>query len=155
LKPFAETEIKMMKSDECEETLFSVMAEMDGEAPILSPDQTARHVTGCERCRAEIERQTAAVNLLQKQKRQTAGAIDLWLEIEKRIPEKPTSEAVRAPYFFFLLGTILVTYKLLEMLPAQDWGFWFKLAPIIFVVALFYFFRENPFKINTELKLEG
>lgn len=144
-----------MKLDACEETLFSVMAEMDGETPILSPEQTARHVTGCERCRAEIERQKAAVNLLQKQKRQTTNAIDLWLEVEKRIRDQPTSELVPARYFFFPLGAILVIYKLFEMIPAQDWGFWFKLAPLVFVAALFYFFRENPFKINTELKLEG
>lgn len=144
-----------MKLDECEETVFSVMAEMDGETPILSPEQTARHVAGCERCRAEIECQKAAVNLLQRQKRQTTSAIDLWLEVEKRIGDKPISELVRARYFFFLLGAILVIYKLFEMIPAQDWGFWFKLAPLVFVAALFYFFRENPFKINTELKLEG
>jgi hypothetical protein len=143
-----------MKVDECEATVFSVMAEIDGETPLLSPEQTARHVTGCERCRAEIDRQKAVINLLQRQQRQTAGAIDLWLEIEKRIPDKPVSEAVRVPYFFFLLGAILVIYKLFEMIPAQDFGFWFKLAPLIFVAALFYFYRENPFKINTELKLE-
>jgi hypothetical protein len=144
-----------MKLDECEETVFSVMAEMDGETPILSPEQTARHVTRCERCRAEIECQKAAVNLLQRQKRQTTSAIDLWLEVEKRICDQPISELVQARYFFFLLGAILVIYKLFEMIPAQDLGFWFKLAPLVFVAALFYFFRENPFKINTELKLEG
>src|SRR5688572_26202419 len=123
----------MMKSDECEETLLSIVAEMDGEAPILSPEQMARHLTGCERCRAEIERQKAAVNLLQRQQRQTAGAIDLWPEVEKRIREQPVSETVRAPYFYFLLGAVLIIYKLLEMLPAQDWGLWFKLTPLAFV----------------------
>jgi len=143
-----------MKVDECKATVFSVMAEIDGETPILSPEQTARHVTGCERCRAEIERQKAAVNLLQRQQRQTADVGDLWPEVEKRIRDKPISRSVRGRYFFFLLGAILVIYKLLEMIPAQDLGFWFKLAPLIFVTALFYFFRENPFKINTELKLE-
>lgn len=144
-----------MKVDECEATVFSVMAEMEGETPLLSPEQTARHVTSCERCQAEIERQKAAVDLLQRQKRQTAGAIDLWSEVEKRIRDKPASGSVRARYFFFLLGAVLVLYKLLEMIPAQDLGFWFKFAPLGFVAALFYFLRENPFKINTELKLEG
>jgi hypothetical protein len=143
-----------MKVDECEATVFSVMAEIDGETPLLTPEQMVRHIAGCERCRAEIERQKTAVDLLQRQKWQTAGALDLWPEIEKRIGDKPISESVRGPYFFFLLGAVLVLYKLLEMIPAQDWGFWFKLAPLIFVAALFYFLRENPFKINTELKLE-
>lgn len=79
----------------------------------------------------------------------------MWLKIEKRITGKTVSEPVRKRYFFLLLGVILVAYKLLEMIPAGDFGFWFKLVPLIFVAALFYFFRENPFKINTELKLEG
>ena len=144
-----------MKLDICEETIFSVMAEMDGETPTLPPEQTARHVASCERCRAEIERQKAVVNLLQRQKRQAASAVHLWVEVEKRIRDRPISEPVRARYLFFPLGAILVTCKLLEMIPAQGWGFWFKLMPVAFVAALFYFFRENPFKINTELKLEG
>src|SRR6185503_637762 len=132
-------EIKIMKVDECEETLLSMVAEMDGETPILSPEQTARHVAGCERCRTEIECQKATLNLLQRQKRQATSAIDLWLEVEKRIRDQPISEPVRARYFFFLLGAILVIYKLFEMIPAQDWGFRFKLAPLVFVAALFCF----------------
>ena len=91
---------------------------------------------------------------LQRQKRR-AGAADLWFEIEKRIDEKQVSETVALHYFFLLLGAILVIYKLLEMVPAQDLGFTFKFVPVIFIAALFYFLKENPFKINTELKLEG
>ena len=124
-----------MKVDECAATVFSLMAERDGETPLLAPEQMARHIAGCERCRAEIERQKAAVDLLQRQQRQTAGAIDLWPEVEKRIRDKPAS--ARMPYFFFLLGAVLVLYKLLEMIPAQDWGFGFKFAPLGFVAVLF------------------
>ena len=102
----------------------------------------------------EVERQKIAVNLFQKQERRT-GEADLWFEIEKRIGDEPSSEPARARYFFFLLGAVLVVYKLAEMIPAQDLGFLFKFVPLIFVAGLFYFFRENPFKINTELKLEG
>jgi len=143
-----------MKLDECEETLFSVMAETDGETPLLSKEQTARHLDGCGHCRTEIERQKETVILLQGQKR-FASEIDLWSGIEKRIVDKPANKSVARRYFFVLLGAILVAYKLLEMIPARDSGFLFKLAPLIFIAALFYFFRENPFKINTELKLEG
>lgn len=143
-----------MKPDECEKTILSMMAEIDGEAPLVSAEQTAFHLSRCEKCRMEIERQKIAVNVFQKHERR-AGHADLWLKIEKRITGKTVSEPVRTRYFFLLLGVILVAYKLLEMIPAGDSGFWFKLAPLIFVAALFYFFRENPFKINTELKLEG
>ncbi len=143
-----------MKSDECEETILSAMAEMDGETPLLSSEQKARHLRRCEQCRMEIERQKVAVNLLQKQKRRT-GAADLWFEIEKRIDGKPVSEQIARRHFFLLLGAILVIYKLLEMIPARDLGFLFKFVPVIFIAGLFYFFKENPFKINTGLKLEG
>ncbi len=145
-----------MKLDECEETILSAMAEMDGESPLLSAEQTKRHLNGCERCQAEIEGQAITVNLLQKQKRRNdAVALNLWFEIEKRIDEKAVSEPVGQRQFFLLLGAILVAYKLLEMLPVRDFGFSFKLVPVIFTVALFYLLKENPFKINTELKLEG
>jgi predicted RND superfamily exporter protein len=144
-----------MKLDECEETILSVTAEIDGEAPLLSAEQTALHLSRCEACRMEIKRQKAAVDVFQKQERRAVQA-DLWLKIEKRITGSETvSEPVQTRYFFLLLGAILVAYKLLEMIPASDFGFLFKLAPLVFVAALFYFFRENPFKINTELKLEG
>ena len=143
-----------MKLDECEETILSVMAEMDGETPLLSTEQTAQHLSQCEQCQTEINRQKETFNLFQGQKRLVSQA-DLWLEIERRISDTPISEPIRTRYFFLLLGVILVVYKLLEMIPAQDFGFLFKFVPLIFIAALFYFLKENPFKINTELKLEG
>lgn len=139
-----------MKSDECEETIMSMMAEVDGETPILSAEQTARHLSGCEQCRMEIKRQEAVASLLRGRRRR-ADPVDLWLEIEKRMGNKPIARTD----FFLLLGAVLVIYKLLEMVPAQDPGFLFKLVPVVFIGALFFFFKENPFKINTELKLEG
>ena len=143
-----------MKLDECEETILSVMAEMDGETPLLSTEQTAQHLSQCEQCQTEINRQKETFNLFQGQKR-LASETDLWFEIESRISDTPISEPIRTRYFFLLLGVILVVYKLLEMIPAQDFGFLFKFVPLIFIAALFYFLKENPFKINTELKLEG
>jgi hypothetical protein len=77
---------------------------------------------------------------------------DLWLEIETGIGAQTASQISLKP--FVLLGLILVTYKLLEMLPAQDFGLAFKIVPLIFVIALFVFIKENPFKINAELALE-
>ena len=143
-----------MKLDECEETILSAMAEIDGETPPLSAEQRARHLSQCEQCCVEIARQKIAAGVFQKQNRRI-DEVDLWFEIEKRIGDKPISELIQTRYFFLLLGAILIIYKLLEMIPARDFGFLFKLVPLVFVVALFYLFRENPFKINTELKIEG
>jgi hypothetical protein len=145
---------KSMKSDECEETILSLMAIVDGEPPLISKEQAARHVIGCEKCQMEIKRQEAAANMLSGQKRR-ADAIYLWREIEKRISNEPISKPIMSRNVFLLLGAILIIYKLLEMIPAQDLGLLFKFVPVVFIAALFYFFKENPFKINTELKLEG
>lgn len=144
----------IMRLDECEEIILSVVAEIEGELPQLSADQTALHISRCEKCQLEINQQKIAVNAFQKQERRT-DEVDLWSKIEKRINGKKISEPIQTPYFFLLLTVILVVYKLLEMIPALDFGFLFKLVPLILIAALFYLFRENPFKINTELKLEG
>jgi hypothetical protein len=40
------------------------------------------------------------------------------------------------------------------MLPAQDLGLAFKFVPLVLIVVLFVFLKENPFKINGELILE-
>lgn len=143
-----------MKSDECEATILSLMAVFDGETPLLSAEQIAQHVISCEQCQLEVKHQESAANLLSGQKRRIEDA-DLWLQIEKRISNKPVSKRVMGRNFFLLLGAILITYKLLEMIPSKDPGFLFKFVPVVFIAALFYFFKENPFKINTELKLEG
>ena len=92
-----------------------------------------------------------ADNLLKRQARREQQA-DLWTPIEKQIRSNSVSEISRKP--FLLLGALLVAYKLLEMLPERDFGLAFKLVPLIIVVALFVFIKENPFKINTDLILE-
>jgi hypothetical protein len=143
-----------MKSDECEATILSLMAVFDGETPLLSAEQTAQHVSSCAQCQLEVKDQKAAASLLSGQKRRADNA-DLWLQIEKRINNKSISKPVMGRNFFLLLGAILIIYKLLEMIPSQGPGFLFKFVPVVFIAALFYVFKENPFKINTELKLEG
>jgi hypothetical protein len=54
-----------------------------------------------------------------------------------------------------LLGVLLVGYRIVEMVPERDFGFMFKLVPLLFVIAAFRYLRENPFKIDSELRLEG
>jgi hypothetical protein len=53
------------------------------------------------------------------------------------------------------LGVLLLGYRLAEMIPDRDFGLVFKLVPVLLVIAAFSYLRENPFKINTELRLEG
>ncbi|HEX8564782.1 MAG TPA: hypothetical protein VF648_03875 [Pyrinomonadaceae bacterium] len=142
-----------MSEIECKDAILSAMAEFDGESPLLSSEQVNMHLAVCENCRQEIEQLQATVGLLQMQARREQPA-DLWRLIEKRIESQHKIAPQTNWKTFALLGALLVAYKLLEMLAAEEFGFLFKLVPLIFVVALFGLLKENPFKINTRLTLE-
>lgn len=140
-----------MKRTNCENVLMAMLAELDGEEFEISAGEKSLHLAECATCRTEFEQIRNTGNLLKRQARREPEA-DLWSAIEKRIQPKA---APRSGWRIFLvLGAFLVVCKLLEMLPAEDFGFWFKIVPLLFVVALFGFLKENPFKINTELVLE-
>jgi hypothetical protein len=128
------------------------MAVRDGEKPLFSFEKAEDHLMNCENCHQEIEQLENTLNLFKNQARPDA-VIDLWSGIENQLKEK-TVTAKQRWQPFILLGAILIMYKLLEMIPERDLGFLFKLVPLVFVVALFLLLKENPFKINTELKHE-
>lgn len=142
-----------MSEIKCKNAILSAMAEFDGESPLLSSEQVNMHLAVCENCRQEIEQLQTTVGLLQMQARREQPA-DLWRLIEKRIESQQKVAPQTNWKMFALLGTLLVAYKLVEMLAPQEFGFLFKLVPLVFVVALFGFLKENPFKINTRLTLE-
>jgi hypothetical protein len=50
---------------------------------------------------------------------------------------------------------ILPVYKLFEQIPERQLALAYKLVTLLLVTAVFLYLRQNPFKINTELKLEG
>jgi anti-sigma factor RsiW len=138
-----------MKELTCEDVLMSQMAVADGEAPEFSAQQLSAHISGCANCQHEVKQLQALDQLLTSQTISESHA-DLWPAIEKRIAKR--SALSYRP--FALIGLLLVLYKLLEMLPARDPGMTFKLVPLVIVVLLFVFIKENPFRINTELVWE-
>jgi hypothetical protein len=140
-----------MKELTCENVLISQMAVAEGEEPEFSKQQLSAHIAGCANCQQELKQLQALDQLLTGQTL-SEPHVDLWPAIENRIA-KPTSVAFRWQPFA-LIGLLLVIYKLLEMLPERDPGMAFKLVPLVIVVLLFVFIRENPFRINTELVLE-
>jgi len=79
---------------------------------------------------------------------------NVWRLVEPRLPEVARS-ASRAWRPFLLLGVLLLGYRLVEMIPERDFGFLFKLVPVVLVIAAFGYLKENPFKIHAELSLEG
>ncbi len=137
-----------MNEINCENVLMAKMAEIDGEEAGFSSEQVTLHIAACENCRREIEQMRLSDNLFKNQTRRGQPA-DLWSAIENQIGNKTVYQISWKP--FVLLVVILVAYKLLEMLPERDFGLAFKLVPLVFIVALFVFLKENPFKINAEL----
>lgn len=138
-----------MKELTCEDVLMSQIAAADGEASEFSTQQLSAHIAGCANCQHELKQLQALDQLLTGQTL-SESRVDLWPRIEKRIAKR--SGLSYRP--FALIGLLLVIYKLLEMLPARDPGMAFKLVPLVIVVLLFVFIKENPFRINTELVLE-
>ena len=142
-----------MKDMNCEEILIQKLALLDGEQADLSAEQIDVHLAACENCRREIEPLESTTLLLKRQQRQSPDA-DLWAAVEQRIggASEPALTVQWQP--FAALGAFLVVYKLLEMIPERDFGWALKIVPFFAVAALFGLLKENPFKINSELRLE-
>lgn len=134
----------------CEKVLMAMMAEADGERAELSPEEIKAHLSTCEDCRGEIVQMQPVIELLRHGGR-AERTVDLWPTISSRL-DQPASRKGWKPYA--IAGLLLLAYKLLEMLPAEDPGFVIKLVPLIIFGALLVFLKENPFKINSELVLE-
>ena len=125
------------------------MAELDGEEPDIAAEQMKLHLTGCENCRSEISRMQRVDRSLRDHLR-SEDDVDVWAAVAKRIGVERSIGW--AP--FAVVATLLVAYKLIEMLPDQDPGMAIKLVPLVIVAVLFAVIRENPFKINSDLILE-
>lgn len=142
-----------MNKINCENALMVKLAELDGEETDISTEQAAAHLADCDACRLQLEQMQLTVNLLNKQKRREFNA-NLWTAIDERMEAKSKTAREMKWQVFLLLGIFLVAYKLLEMFPETDFGFFFKFTPVVFVAVLFFLLKENPFRIKTELTLE-
>ena len=138
----------------CESVCMAAMAIADGYQSDLSLDEIKTHTTNCADCRQEIHQLRALSSLLDKQKRRPQVA-NTWTSLEARLPAGPAEQSPVQRYLFPLLGVMLLGYRLVEILPDRDLIWWFKLLPMILVTAAFIYLRENPFKVNAELRFEG
>jgi hypothetical protein len=144
-----------MNKVDCEIVCMEAMAMADGYTSDLSPDQIEAHLADCADCRGEVAQFRALSSLLATQER-LERTEDVWNRIERRLPDASSIESTsHVSYPFMLLGLILLGYRLVEMIPDRHFGLLFKLVPVICVVAGFSYLRENPFTINSELRLSG
>lgn len=155
------TSADFLKGDEfmtelnCESVCLAAMAILDGREAELSGETIEGHLTNCPACRDEVEQLTALEVLLGAQKRRAQTA-DVWSMIREQVtvdaPRKTTSPAWLP---FMVLGVLLLGYRLIELIPKADLGMIFKVVPVLIVFAVFMYVKENPFKINAQLRLEG
>ena len=143
-----------MGTQKCQEVALAMMAVGDGEKPLLTADEITHHLASCAECSQEIEQLNRLAKLLNEQKRRELSP-DLWPNIKERLGSPAAAGPAQKWPAFLVLGLLLVIFKLLEMIPERDLGFLFKLVPLLFVIGVFGYFKENPFKINLELTLEG
>ena len=140
---------------DCEIVCMAAMAMGDGYVSELSADQIELHLAECSNCRREIGQMRTLVSLLDEQKRKLRTE-NVWTQVEQRLPNASRQQSTSGAWYpFMLLGVLLLGHRLVQMIPDREFGFLFKLVPILFVIAAFSYLRENPFKINSELRLEG
>jgi predicted anti-sigma-YlaC factor YlaD len=139
----------------CESVRLAAMAITDGEKPELLPPQIEAHLSECANCRQEIEQLTLFAGLLDLQKCQEL-TVEIWPGIEQQIHDMETASKKQATWQFFLIfGLLLFGYRAIELLPGYSFGLWFNIVPALLIISVFIYLRENPFKINPSLTLEG
>jgi predicted anti-sigma-YlaC factor YlaD len=139
----------------CESVCLAIMATLDGREAELTHETIESHLANCPRCREEAEQLRAINGLLAAQERREQTA-DVWQVVRSRISvhdRQKTTSSTRIP--FMVLGFLLFGYWLVELIPRLDLGMMFKVVPVLIVIATFIYVKENPFKINAQLRLEG
>ncbi len=144
-----------MNKEYCEKVRLSAMVTLDGEISPLSVEELDEHLKSCADCRRELEQQKVAIGLLDEQSRRFITE-DVCSRVAATIEESRVKLKSRQGLgLFIVLGLILLVYKVIEVLPGFTPGLIIKLTPVILVFVFFGLLKENPFKVNQNLKLKG
>jgi len=139
----------------CENVRFSAMAIRDGEKPELLPAQIEAHLLECANCRQEIEQLTHFASLLDLQQSRELTVV-IWPGIEQQIRDQETASKRKVTWrYLFFFSLLLFAFRAIELLPGYSFGLWFNIVPALLIIFVFKYLRENPFKVNPVLKLEG
>jgi len=129
------------------------MAIADGEKPLILVADIELHLAQCDRCRSEVERVKSVIDLLNAQRRRERTE-SVWGRVVERLSRGERARAASDHWpWLLLLGLLLAGYRV--VIAALDWepGLWLKLAPALLAIAVFGLLRENPFKVNSELRV--
>ena len=144
-----------MNSNDCETVLMAAMSVADGGPPRIETARIEAHLAECGNCRSELEALAGLAKLLDAQKRRQFDE-QLWGAVQPRLFDRAEVQpADRTLKMWVPVGVILLAYKLVEQVTDRQLALVYKLLPVLLIAAAFLFLRQNPFKINTQLKLEG
>jgi hypothetical protein len=143
-----------MSDINCESVRIAAMALADGEEATLSMQEIETHLSNCQLCGEEIA-QLHATNKLFSSQQRLRSQVDLWPMIDARIQASAASPAQSGWRVLLLFGIPLFGYKILLLGLQLTPSLWSKLVTVVLVIAIFSYLRANPFKINSELTLEG
>jgi hypothetical protein len=96
----------------------------------------------------------SVMRVLDSQRRRDLPS-DVWSRVRRDIIVEQRETKERGRVVLLLAPLLLLGYKVAELGLARDLRLVFKLAPLLIAAAVFAFLKENPFKINMRLKLEG
>src|SRR5215813_4565473 len=138
----------------CESILIAAMALADGEESPLSTAEIQAHLSNCECCSEEIA-QLHDTNKLFSSQQRLRYQTDLWPQLNDRLLATAGSSPPFRWRVLLLFGIPLFGYRILMLVLQAAPSLWSKLVTVILVIAVFSYLRANPFKINSELTLEG
>jgi len=138
----------------CESIRIAAMALADGEESPLSTAEIQAHLSNCESCSEEIA-QLHDTNKLFSSQQRLRYQTDLWPQLNDRIQATAGSSPPFRWRVLLLFGIPLFGYRILMLVLQAAPSLWSKLVTVILVIAVFSYLRANPFKINSELTLEG
>jgi anti-sigma factor RsiW len=145
-----------MNRSACEEVQMAAMAIADGERPDLTTEEISTHMETCQSCREEIAALAAVNDLFASHMRRTTAG-DVWPQVAERIATpQPVRSASTAEWKALGIGVALLgLWKIIELAPDDAPALLLRLVPVAIAVALLFRLKDNPFTINSKLRLEG
>jgi|GEM_PF-528181 len=144
-----------MDDEFCLRVRMAAMAMADGEQPDMPRAEIDAHLAACPSCRSEIAAQVAVATRFGGVLRMSPDE-DLWPGAMSVLDAGVGGRRSRTdPRPALLAAVALALYKIAELAPEQEPLPIIRLAPLLIAAALFLYLRNNPFRIEPGLLLEG
>jgi anti-sigma factor RsiW len=144
-----------MRKPKCEEIRIATMALADGEQAPLASEDIQAHLAACAACRREAEQMGTLAALWARQAR-LPSAGDLWPGMAERLRKTAADPpATWGQEVIWPLALLLGAYKVIESVPDHPWPLAMQLLPALIAGAWLLWRKENPFRVEVGLSMEG